>query len=143
MTEAATTEEFDNDPFEAPATGAFFDWDSHKGNLLLIMVDEYVDHIPTVHTKPGEKSPAIRADIHVLDGEDAGAAYEGTLIFAKVMIPQLKKREGKMVLARLSQGEKKKGQNAPWNLDDATQTPEDKALGLAWLKQHTKDPFAG
>lgn len=129
------------DPFEAPATGAFFDWDSHNGELLLIVVDEYVDHVPTVHTKPGEKSPAIRADVHVLSGDDEGASYEGTLIFAKVMIPQLKKR--KMVLARLGQGEKKKGQNAPWDLKDATQTPEDVARGRKWLADHQpKDPFS-
>lgn len=135
--------EIPENPFDSPATGAFFDWDSHKGCLLLIMVEEYVDHIPTVHTKPGEKSPAIRADIHVLDGEDAGAAYEGTLIFAKVMIPQLRKREGKMVLARLGQGEKKKGQNAPWNLDDAAGDPAAVALGKKWLDDHKpKDPFS-
>ena len=140
MTESV---EIPENPFDSPATGAFFDWDSHNGELLLIMVDEYVDHIPTVHTKPGERTPAVRADIHVLTGEDAGSAYEGTLIFAKVMIPQLKKREGKMVLARLAQGEKKKGQNAPWTLVDMATDPEAVKLGRKWLEDHKpKDPFS-
>jgi hypothetical protein len=128
----------DDDPFSAPGTSEFVDWKDINGELLVIEVEEFVKGVPTVH---GDND-AIRADLHVLTGELAGETYEGTLIFGRSMIPQLRKREGEMVLARLGQGAKQKGKNAPWQLIKDI-SPEDKALGLKWYKSRkAADPFS-
>jgi hypothetical protein len=157
-TEEMTGEELDDfdpmdiedDPFDDPDSGDFFDWAAHydkkkgEGDLLLIIVDEYVDHVPTVHTKSGEKSPAIRADIIVLTGDDAGGEYSQTLIFGKSMVPQLKKKAGKKVLCRLAQGEAKRGQNPPWQLRTTSDVPKDREIAKMWLRSQRaegKNPF--
>lgn len=143
-----------DDPFAEPATGDFFDWEAHynkstkKGDLLVFMVDEYRDHLPTRHTKPGEKSPAIIADIYVLDGEDEGGVYESTMVFGRVMIPQLKKRVGSIVLARLSQGVPKHGKGSePWELATVEPGTDDHKRAMAWYAEwkaaQEQDPFAG
>lgn len=131
------TNPIDDDPFAAPATSEFVDWETLSGSLIVLEVEEYIAKISTVH---GD-NPAIKADLHVLDGELSGESYEGTLIFGRSMIPQLKKRIGQTVLARLGQGAKQKGKNAPWILVDAT--ADDKKIGMEWYNaRKSADPFA-
>lgn len=103
----------------APSEG--LDFNELQGSLLLIKVVFLEDHIPNVNTKPGEKSPAIRADVTVLDGRSAGKEYADALIFPKVMQGQLRSRVGQLVLGRLGQGHAKPGQSAPWKLDPASE----------------------
>lgn len=113
------------DPFAPPAApSSGLDFAQLKGSLLLLEVLALEDHVPTVHTRPGEKSPAIRANVTVLDGAAAGEQYEDALIFPKVLQSQLRSRVGKMVLGRLGQGTAKPGQSAPWRLDAATPADE-------------------
>ena len=127
----------DDDPFDSPATSEFVDWETINGELIVLVVEEYVKEISTVH---GD-NPAIKADLHVLTGELAGESFEGTLIFGRSMIPQLKKRVGKIVLARLGQGAKQKGKNAPWILEDAS--AEDRKIGREWYEaRKNRDPFS-
>lgn len=143
MAENTNTPVEEGDPFGDPATGDFLNEEAMAeltGSNWLVRVHEYEPHIPTIHTKPGENSPAIRADVIVLDGKAKGRVYENTLIFGKVLIPQLKPRVGKMIVGRLDKGEKKPGKNAPWTLAKG----DDKAKKLAreWLADHADDPFA-
>lgn len=127
----------DDDPFSAPGTSEFVDWKDINGELIVLEVEELVKGVPTVH---GDND-AIRADLHVLTGELKGETYEGTLIFGRSMIPQLRKREGEMVLARVGQGAKQKGKNAPWQLIKDI-SAEDKALGIEWYRSRKPaDPF--
>lgn len=130
------------DPFGDPATGDFLDGDAMKelnGSLWLVSVLDYEPDIPTKYSEKGKSTPAIRADVVILDGEHAGRRYEGTLIFGRNMVPQLKPRLGKKIVGRLTQGEKKKG-NPPWILENATD--EEKAIARKWVADHKEDPFA-
>jgi len=131
------------DPFGDPASGDFLNGEAMaelNGSLWMVSVLEYEEDVPTEYSEPGKKSPAIRADVVVLDGEHVGRTYEGTLIFGRSMVPQLKPRVGKKIVGRLAQGEKKKGKNAPWVLENATD--EEKAIARKWVADHKEDPFA-
>jgi hypothetical protein len=115
-------------PFADPAApSSGISYAELQGSLLLVKVIYVEDHIPTVHTKPGEKNSAVRADVTVLDGPAAGQEYLDALIFPKVLQGQLKSRVGQYVLGRLGQGVAKPGQSAPWMLEPATDEDKRKA----------------
>jgi len=117
-----------SDPIEDPATpSGGVEWATLQNRLLLFDVIDIEKEINTVH---GVKD-AVRADLAVLDGPDAGKRYDNTLVFPGVLISQLKSKVGKKVLGRLGTGEKKAGQNAPWKLNTATDT--DKATAQRYL----------
>lgn len=131
-----------NDPFGAPASSIGIDWKALKGALLLVKVSEVIEHLPTAHTKPGEKSPAVRADVVVLDDKgdvEAETAYVDTLIFPKVLQSQVKGSVGGMVLGRLGQGAAKPAQSPPWTLAEATEA--DKVIGREYLAKVSTAPF--
>jgi len=120
--------------FASPAQpGQGITYPDLQGALLLIKVIFLEDHIATVHTRPGETNPAVRANVTVLDGPKAGETYEDTLIFPKVLQGQLKSRMGQLVLGRLGQGAAKPGQSAPWLLNPAT--PADEQVADAHLRK--------
>ena len=131
------TQQFE-DP--APATSSPVPLQELNGALLLILVVAYEDHVPTVMTQPGEKSPAVRADVTVLDGPQAGKVYDNTLIFPKVFLRQLARSVGKTVLGRLGQGPAKAGQSAPWILNAATDA--DKAAAAQFLARQSSGNLA-
>lgn len=117
------------DPFDDPATATPMPYQELVGSLLLFDVLSYEDNVPTSFTPPGEKSPAVRANVTVVDGPQAGHRYIEALVFPKKLQAQLRPRVGRMVLGRLTQGEARKGQNPPWELSPAT--PQDKARASA------------
>lgn len=128
----------DDDPFSSPGGGSFVDMSDILGDLVVIEVIEFVPEINTVNGN----NAAIRADLHVLTGNLEGESYEETLLWGRVLIPQLKRRIGEIVLARIAQGEKKKGQNAPWRLE-ANISPEDKARAMEWYRnRQPANPFS-
>lgn len=121
-------------PFATPAPpGGGIKWDEINGSLLLAEPISYEEHIPTTHTKAGEKSPAVRATITVLDGPKAGEVYEDTFVFPKMLQGQLRPKIGEKVLGRLIQGAAQQGKNPPWLLAEATE--QDVATGVAYLNQ--------
>lgn len=118
------------DPFNSPASGGKFSAADHKGKLLLITPKSYETGITTTF---GEKD-AVKADVVVVNEANPGDSEEiaDALLFGGVLIGQTKSYVGKgLVLGRLNQGTAKKGQNAPWVLDDPTD--EDKVAGRAYL----------
>jgi hypothetical protein len=121
------------DPFASPANIAALDYKELMGHLLLFEVQAYEPHIHTVHTKPGEQNPAIRAALTIIDGPQSGTHHEDVMVFPKVLVGQLRSRVGKMVLGRLEQGEPKPGQTAPWHLAAATEA--DKASAQSVLSR--------
>jgi hypothetical protein len=131
------------DPFEDPATGDFIDWDECVDQGLLFKVTEYDPHIPTKNTKPGEKSPCVITDVIVLTGENAGNVYDDVKVWSKTMVPQLKPKVGKMIVATLTKVPKpEKGKNSfAWVLEPGTD--EHKNLARTWLANNKpKDPFS-
>ncbi len=74
------------------------------------------------------------ANIAVLDGELAGVFYQDALIWAVMLIDQLKRLigSGDQQLGRLTQGVAVGGNPAPWLLGPFT--ADDEALAAAYLK---------
>ena len=167
---AADPMDFDmdgDDPFDSPGTGEFIDWEEHNGELMVFVPLRYEDHIPTINTKEGKKSPCVVADVYVLTGEAAqdedgtipplGKLFEGTMVF-QAMHHRLKGKvpgeDGRhsFVLARLTQGPKQPGRNKPWVLTDVKDVPADMKIARAWMaafrkaeaeRKANKDPFKG
>lgn len=113
--------------FADPASPSSIDYNQLKGSLLLFEVIGLEDHIPTSVTKPGEKSPAVRVTLSILDGPQAGTIMDDSLVFPKVLQGQLRSRVGQLVLGRLGLGQAKVGQSAPWKLDPANDADKRRA----------------
>jgi hypothetical protein len=89
------------------------------GHTMIVAPTEYIDHIPTVNTKPGEKSPAIRVNVVSFLDPDNPVIYRGVLWFG-VMAGSLKRSIGEFLASRMGQGTASPGRNAPWQLIDVT-----------------------
>lgn len=116
-------------PWSDPNDAAFFEikkyapTEDRPGALCLIAVNEY---IPSFTTAQGT-APAVRAEVAVIDGPRAGDRYPDAMFFGKRIVPQLRNSVGSVVLGRIGYGEKKAGQNAPYQLDKATAEDAQKA----------------
>lgn len=106
-------------------------WQELFGSLLLVKPLSVETGIQTVH---GAAS-AVRANMTVLDGAHKGREFTDALVFPRMMQAQLKGRINQLVLGRLSQGQAKPGQTAPWVLDAAT--PQDEQVADAHLRNAT------
>lgn len=111
----------------ANTAGDGIDFKDHLGKLLVIEPLEYIEHLPTVHTKPGEKSPAVRANVYVITGPTTSDDFIDTIIFPKILQSQTKGLIGEKVCGRLDQGNAKPGQSAPWLMLEATADDLEKA----------------
>lgn len=118
-------------PFATPGSTSGIDYTALNGRLLLI---EPTSLEAAVNTSLGTKE-AVRANVTVLDGDEAGTEHNDTLVFPRVLIGQLRSRIGQKVLGRLGQGVAKPGQNAPWLLQEATDA--DQAVGVQWLNKNS------
>lgn len=117
--------------FNDPVNSAAIPLDTLVGRLLLFTVYEETDEIITVHGP----TTAIRADVVVLDGDNAGETYDDALIFPKKLKSLLRKNVGgMMLLGRLEYGPKKPGLNAPYDL--AVATPADRQVAQRWVDSH-------
>jgi len=126
-------------PFAAPAQASGISWEDHKGRLLLIEPKELEKDIETTF---GTKD-AVRADVTVIDADDAPEVYTDALIFPGVLISQTRSLLGEKVLGRLGQGQAKSGQKPPWRLEDPTEA--DQAIGVKYLDSREPkktNPFA-
>ncbi len=114
-------------PFATPASTAGINYEEHKGRLLII---EPLRVQKDVVTDYGTKD-AVAANVHSLTGPTEADVYEDILIFPAVLQGQVRPKIGEKVLGRLAQGVAKKGQSAPWILEDPT--ADDIAKGVAYL----------
>lgn len=112
----------------APSGG--ITWADHNGALLLVEPLSFEPQIPTSFGT----TDAVKARVVVLDGPGAGATYEDTLIFPKLLVSQTKNQLGQKVLGRLGQGTSKPGQSPPWLLNEASVS--DTAKAEAWVRQN-------
>lgn len=118
------------DDFAVPGSTDGIDWKELNGALLVIEPTEIVRDVKTMH---GE-SDAIRADVYVLDGDQAGGAFPDVLVFPRKLRASLSSRLGQRVLGRLGQGAKQPGKNPPWILSPET-TAADNKIAHAWLAE--------
>lgn len=117
-----------SDTFAKPsAPSGGITWADHKGALLLVEPHSFESAIQTSFGP----ADAVKADVHVIDGEGAGETYTDTLIFPKLLVSQTKSQVGAKVLGRLATGSAKPGQSAPWLLEEASPADEEKAR--KWL----------
>lgn len=112
----------------APGGGGV-NWEDFKGKLLVVEPLE-VEHMVTAFSK-GAEQECVRANVYVVLSKDGSKHedFEDTLIFPRVLISQVKKKIGKIVVGRLGQGQAKPGQDPPWTLAEAT-GPDMKAARL-------------
>lgn len=129
--------------FEDPATATPMPYNDLSGSLLLFDVLSFEDNVPTKFSEPGEKSPAIRADVLVIDGPQAGTRLTEVLVFPKMLQAQLRPRVGKKVLGRLGQGAAQAGKNPPWELNPATMEDRSKAEALLARTAASPAPASG
>lgn len=113
-----------------PSDSEMFEIKKHLGALCLIAVNEY---LPSFTTSAGT-SPAIKAEVAVIDGPGAGARYPDAMFFGRKIVPQMKGSVGSTILARIAQGQAQPGKGAPWQLDKAG--PGDAEKANAYVKQH-------
>lgn len=126
-----------NSPFASPAAaGGGIQWVDVKGSLVLI---EVLSVETGINTSFGA-TDAVRANVSVVDGDKKGERFDDTLIFPKVLQGQLKSRIGQKVLGRVTQGQAKPGQSAPWMLADASEA--DIKLGTEFLSNSLAAPAA-
>lgn len=89
------------------------------GHTMVVAPTEFIEHIPTKNTKPGEKSPAIRVNVVDFADPQAPVVYRGVLWFG-VISNNLRRQVGSFLAGRMAQGAASPGRNAPWQLDDVT-----------------------
>lgn len=118
------------DPFSGPASASGVKVTEFEGRLLLVTPTAYEEGIETQY---GAKD-AVRASVVVIDEEapEKSEKHDDVLMFQGRLIGQTKPFVGKgLVLGRLGKGEAKKGQSAPWMLEDPTD--DDKVKGREYL----------
>lgn len=96
--------------------GERIEWANFDGKLFVVEPLEVEKDISTVHGT----SDAVRANVAVLLGKGNAEEFEDTLIFPKVLQSQTRRKIGRIVVGRLTQGEAKRGQNPPWVFAEAS-----------------------
>lgn len=118
---------------EAPAQqGDLFQPSDCLGHTMIVAPTEFIEHIQTVNTKPGEKSPAIRVNVVDFADPDNPVIYRGALWFG-VISGNLRRQVGSFLAGRMGQGQASPGRNAPWQLDDVTGEADWMAHMNNWL----------
>lgn len=125
----------------APSTGDVLSPGEVLGHLLVIAPIEYRTGIMTRFTRPGDPpSEAIAVNVAVLTQQDAagqyGVIYKDVLWFNVKLRNSLRRSIGKLVLARMGQGQATPGNDAPYELIDATKDAQAVQFATAWLQQH-------
>lgn len=121
--------------FTAPASAEFIGPKDLLGHLLIV---HPIEHVEGVKTQYGLKD-GIRVDIAVLTARDNTGqplVYEGVTWLSAKLIASLKKTIGQLVLARMSQGAAKPGQEPAWELVDAMTDPAAVAAATAYMSAH-------
>jgi hypothetical protein len=131
------------DLFDAPASASGIDLKELHHQLLLI---KPLRLELNVNTALGPKDATV-ADIHILDGDNAGTMHTAVFLWPKVLQSQVATNTGtgRYNLGRLGQGTAKPGQNPPWKLDDPIEADKELArryLGSDKFKENTTTPPA-
>lgn len=121
-------------PLEAPQQqGDMLPQADVLNHVLIVVPTEWIEHIPTKNTKPGEKSPAIR--IHVADftaDPHNPTVYRDVLWFG-VITNALRRQIGKYLASMMTQGVATNGNNPPWQLKSMLDDPSWAAYLGNWL----------
>jgi hypothetical protein len=134
-----------SNPFSGPSEGDFFGREAKRsveGALLAFQVKDYNPDKPTSQSKEGKATPMVLASVYVIDGDQAGKAWENSELYGSY-VAQLRDHVGGWVLGRWTKGtpNPKYPDNAPWKITQPTE--DDAKIGMAWYEKHTKpaSPF--
>lgn len=104
-----------------------------ENHTMVVTPTEFIEHIQTVNTKPGEKSPAIRVNVVDFSTPDSvPTKYEGVLWFG-VISTGLRRQIGQTILGRMGKGQATPGKNAPWQLQDIMAETDWVNYANSWL----------
>lgn len=141
--------DLDVDPFDEPAQTGVLGKDTMndlKGSLLVVMPTAHRDHYKTKFSKDGEDSPAVQANVLVVDGPLAGSFYEGIWFWNRVLVSQFGSKVGSILAGRLGLGEARNGNSAPWQLEPSGKGTDDRTKAgqayRAWKAERDVDPFS-
>lgn len=122
------TEMLDDDLVPA-SSGDQFKFSDHVGSLIIARI---YSHETGIITKASdEPSEALRADVDVIDGPNAGAHFADTLLFGRAIVARNKSKVGKRIVGRVAQGAKQPGRTAAWILDEPNDADFAKARSFA------------
>ena len=125
---------------DKPGSADQLDLNSLLNSLLLIKPVSQQN----VTTAYGDKE-AVEADVHVLDGENAGSVYRAAYLFPLVLQGQLRKNvgTGRFNLGRLTKRPPARpGTNPAWALADPTASDVEAAEKYAATNGLTSEPPA-
>lgn len=103
-------------------------------HTMIVAPTEFIEHIQTKNTKPGEKSPAIRVNVVDFVDPHNPVVYRGVLWFG-VLSGRLRRDVGGFLAGRMAQGQATGGNNPPWQLNDVTGEAEWMAFMTKWLDE--------
>ena len=104
-----------------------------ENHTMIVAPIEFVPHIQTQFTQPGEVSPAIRVNVVDFVDPNAPAVYKGVLWFNVSLYNNLKRQIGQQVAGRMVKGQATPGRSAPWQLQDITNEADWMAHLGNWL----------
>ena len=112
------------------------------GHLLLVWAIEYIEHSPTIHTRPDRPSDVIVVDCVDLDSADETGAVG--LLARKSwwrqakLIQALKSKVSnpRPLLVVMTRGVAQKGFQAPFELVSMSRDPQAAQRAQQWLQQH-------
>ncbi|MGH3499743.1 MAG: hypothetical protein ACRDQA_02400 [Nocardioidaceae bacterium] len=113
--------------------GAGITWGDFEDNLTVV---EPLEFEPGLETAYGTRD-AVRANVFFIKGKGKAEEFEDTLIFGKVLIGQVRRKIGAIVVGRLTKGEAKKGQNAPWVLAEGSNAKADRKKASTFLAERS------
>lgn len=112
-----------------------------EGHVLIVAPVEFLPHVPTQFTKPGEVSPAIKVNVADLSGAEGPVAYYGVLWFNVKLYNGLKGQIGDEALGQMVKGQGTPGQSPPWLLLDMFSNAQWLAYAQEWLSSPAGQEF--
>lgn len=121
-------------PLDAPQTqGDMLPQSDVLNHVLIVAPTEWIEHIPTKNTKPGEKSPAIRVHVADFTADPQNPTVYRDVLWFGVIGNGLKRQIGKFLASMMTQGVATNGNNPPWQLKSMLDDPSWAAYLGSWL----------
>ena len=122
--------------FDAPSTGGGSIKPAElEGHVLVV---EPLEYVASISTSFGDKD-AIRVNVHDITAKES---HEDVLFFGTALIGSMKKDIGKKLLGKMSKGEAKPGQSAPWILVDLTGNEKAVAAASKYMTERSKSQLS-
>jgi hypothetical protein len=121
-------------PLEAPQTqGDMLPQADVLNHVMIVTPTEWIEHLPTKNTKPGEKSAAIRVHVADFTADPHNPTVYRNVLWFGVITNSLKRQIGKHLASMMTQGQATQGNNPPWQLKSMLDDPGWANYLGAWL----------